>query len=397
MKKIPVIILNGFLGAGKTTLMRSLLTQAQRNNLTVSVIVNDMSKLDVDGVLIANAEIITDNNFVSIAGDSIGNQSGINKVDKAIKNMLQYTLPDMILIETSGSSHPLLLIKYLYNHDQLYLQSLLSLVDTVMLNNDYDGGKALIPIYQRNLLQNKRGIENLLVEQIMFCSMLLLTKNDRLSSDIVANVAKAIHPLNPYVNITAISWGNIKLNDLMIQPAYDFNRVELLIEELQNISGTEEKKSLSINNEIIAKVIKDDRPFHPQRLWDTCHNFLGMGVYRSKGFFWLPGRADMALLWNQVAGSINLEFISYWNAGVLAHTDNHLTDEERTALQKKVDNAPGRFGDRRCNLTIIGRYDEVHDFSDYLTNCFLTEEEICWWQSGGVFSDPWPRKILKLN
>ncbi len=55
------------------------------------------------------------------------------------------------------------------------------------------------------------AIENLLAEQIMFCSTLLLTKKDRLSFDIVTDVAKAIHPLNPYVNVIAVSWGNLKL------------------------------------------------------------------------------------------------------------------------------------------------------------------------------------------
>lgn len=87
MNRIPVIIINGFLGAGKTTLMKNLLTQANRNHLAVSVIVNDMSDLDVDGVLIANTEIvnIANNNFVSITSDSISSQSGIKTVDKAIK------------------------------------------------------------------------------------------------------------------------------------------------------------------------------------------------------------------------------------------------------------------------------------------------------------------------
>lgn len=83
--------------------MKNLLTQANRNHLAVSVIVNDMSDLDVDGVLIANTEIvnIANNNFVSITSDSISSQSGIKTVDKAIKNMLRHYLPDVIL-----SKHP---------------------------------------------------------------------------------------------------------------------------------------------------------------------------------------------------------------------------------------------------------------------------------------------------
>ncbi|MET2678924.1 GTP-binding protein, partial [Klebsiella pneumoniae] len=109
----------------------------------VSVIVNDMSELDVDGVLIANTEIVdaASNNFVSISADSISSRSGIQKLDSALKNLLEKRSPDFILLETSGSSHPLPLVRYLREHPQVSLKAFLSLVDTVMLNDDYDGGK----------------------------------------------------------------------------------------------------------------------------------------------------------------------------------------------------------------------------------------------------------------
>ena len=86
MNRIPVIIINGFLGAGKTTLMKNLLTQANRNHLAVSVIVNDMSDLDVDGVLIANTEIvnIANNNFVSITSVSAA-RVGLRRSTRQLK------------------------------------------------------------------------------------------------------------------------------------------------------------------------------------------------------------------------------------------------------------------------------------------------------------------------
>ncbi|HFN1146771.1 TPA: GTP-binding protein, partial [Klebsiella pneumoniae] len=114
------------------------------------------------------------------------------------------------------------------------------------------------------------------------------------------------------------------------------------------------------------------------------------------GFFWLPGRDDLALLWNQAAGSINLEFISYWKAGVLTHTDNSLTKEERAAIHEQLAKMPGRFGDRRCRLTVIGESGEIDDFVLALRQCLLTEEEIRWWQQGGIFHDPWPTKVARL-
>ncbi|HBV7389739.1 TPA: cobalamin biosynthesis protein CobW, partial [Klebsiella pneumoniae] len=168
MKRTPLIILNGFLGAGKTTLLKNLLTQAHKRRMAVSVIVNDMSELDVDGVLIANTEIVdaASNNFVSISADSISSRSGIQKLDSALKNLLEKRSPDFILLETSGSSHPLPLVRYLREHPQVSLKAFLSLVDTVMLNDDYDGGKKLIPVFQEHLNRGTRGVESLLAEQI---------------------------------------------------------------------------------------------------------------------------------------------------------------------------------------------------------------------------------------
>lgn len=77
-------------------------------------------------------------------------------------------------------------------------------------------------------------MESLLAEQIMFCNKLLLTKNDRLPFYVVTEVARAIHPLNPQVAIMAVPWGNLQLDELLSMPDYDFHRVALLIDELQD-------------------------------------------------------------------------------------------------------------------------------------------------------------------
>jgi G3E family GTPase len=398
MNKIPLIILNGFLGAGKTTLIKNLLRQAHQKHLKVAAIVNDMSALDVDGVLVANTEIVATEhgNFVSISGLSISSDTGIQHLDKALGQFVSGILPDLILLETSGSSHPLPLVSYLRDHPKIRLKALLSLVDTIMLNDDYDGGKRLIPVFQERLRSGDRGIENLLAEQVLFSSCVLLTKNDRLPAPVVTSVAHALHPLNPHVGITAVPWGNLDLNEILQMPDYDFNRVALLAEELSEEIKTFTDAQETRQENIVWRVIEDDRPFHPQRLWDSCQRYLGTGVYRSKGFFWLPGRDDKALLWNQAAGSISLEFISYWKAGVLEHVDTPLTLEELQALEKQLAQATGRFGDRCCRLTVIGRKDDVDEFVLALHNAFLTEQEITWWEDGGGFTDPWPRQIAKL-
>ena len=183
MRKIPVVILNGFLGSGKTTLFRNLLSQSQKNNLSICAIVNDMSELDIDGELIANTEIVEEDQKImeSISSDVLSSKNGIKKLDKSINNLLSKNAPEIIFIETSGSCHPMPLIRYFRKHKKIYLTGVLVLVDSLMLTHDYNEGKSLIPMLQEKMMRGKRGTINLLIEQILFANHVIITKSDRIS------------------------------------------------------------------------------------------------------------------------------------------------------------------------------------------------------------------------
>jgi len=396
-EKIPLAILNGFLGSGKTTLLRNLLVQSSKKELSVSVIVNDMSELDVDGELIANTEIVKkeDSNFESIFSCVLSSKAGIKKLDEVLKRMISDgNRPDLILVETSGSCHPMPLIEYFNNHASVSLTGVLALVDSLMLAQDFKDGQQVIPHLQRNLESKHRDTVNLLVEQVMFCSHLVLTKADRLQEGKLQSIAKAIQPLNPYVNIVSVPWGKLAIEEVLALPAYDFHRVAKLVEELKPVLELESQNERPYD--MATRVIKNDRPFHPQRLWEVCNKYLGEKIYRSKGFFWFPTRDKISLLWNQAAGNISLELVGYWRSGVLEEEDNGLMEMERALLKERLANEKGQFGDRHCHLTIIGDKTQVDPFEQALKHCFLTDEEIKYWKSGGEFTDPWPQNMVKL-
>ena len=83
MRKIPVVILNGFLGSGKTTLFRSFLSQAKKNKLSICAIVNDMSELDIDGELIANTSAVEEDAKIleSISSYVLSSKAGIKQLN----------------------------------------------------------------------------------------------------------------------------------------------------------------------------------------------------------------------------------------------------------------------------------------------------------------------------
>ncbi|MEM1007090.1 MAG: GTP-binding protein, partial [Pseudomonadota bacterium] len=307
---LPVTILNGFLGAGKTTLLQSLLVQARNfPDIRLAVIVNEMSELDVDGRILDTSEVLSrqDARFASIPAGSISGAEGLAQFSQAIEQFREQNATH-ILIETSGSTHPWPLLEAIRAHKDMRLHGFLSVVDTVTLIQDHDSGRAIVPAASHNLANKQRGIENLLAEQIMFANRILLSKTDRVPMDHVRAVGEAIHPINPGADIVAMKWGNVRLENVLAMPPYDHKRVATLGAELAEWDVSHETSSMAsaADYRIDSIVISDPRPFHPQRLWDVYNHYLGRGIYRSKGFFWLPSRDRLQLLWNQTAGSVGL-------------------------------------------------------------------------------------------
>ena len=397
LEKTPVIILNGFLGSGKTTLFRNLLAQSSKMNANVCGIVNDMSELDVDGELLSSTEAVEDNNsiLVSIHSCVLSSDMGIEKLDEGIRKLRANNDPELIVIETSGSCHPMPLIQFFKKNEAVQLNGVFALVDCLMLSQDYNNGTNLIPSMQNNLSIGRRDTVNLLVEQIMFSSHVFLTKTDRISDEQFSSIATVISNINPHSNQHAVFFGKVEIESLLQLPQYDYYQVEQLIEELTPVLAAETLKDRPYDLE--TRVISDDRPFHPERLWAICHEYLDQKIYRSKGFFWLASRDKYALLWNQAAGRVSLEINGSWRAGIAEDENHGISETEISMLKEMLAKNHGRFGDRNCHLTVIGDKTRVDRFTEAIRSCFLTDEEIELWFRGHEFHDPWPQNMVKLS
>ncbi|MEM0936703.1 MAG: GTP-binding protein [Pseudomonadota bacterium] len=399
---IPTTILNGFLGAGKTTLLQSLLVQARSApGVTLGVIVNEMSTLDVDGSVLDTSEVISRKSphFASLPGGSMSSAEGLSRFAEAVQRVLADGAVTHLLIETSGSTHPWPLLTKIGDMPALRLHGVLAVVDTVVLSQDHDRGRAIHPGASAHLQAGRRGVENLLAEQVMFANRVLLSKSDRVSRETLREVAEAIHPLNPYADILAMQWGNVRLAQVLALPPYDYARVETLGAELTQweTEHSDQPMALPESYAIGSRVLRDPRPFHPQRLWDVYNTFLGIGIYRSKGFFWLPTRDNLVLLWNQTGGSVGLEILNYWKISALEDGSLNLTDWETSAMRDKLVGQHPDFGDRRCQLTVIGNEAELDAFVAALRTCFCTKAEIAAWKAGAAFDDPWPKTVATLS
>ena len=189
--------------------------------------------------------------------------------------------------------------------------------------------------------------------------------------------------------------GKLDIHSLFELKEYDYFQVAQLVEELTPVLASESSHDRPYD--LDTRIIKDDRPFHPQRLWKICHEYLDQKIYRSKGFFWLASRTKHSLLWNQAAGGISLEIIGSWRSGIVDDEDNGLLDVEISKLKEILEKEKGRFGDRHCDLTVIGDESQVDVFTTALKSCFLSDQEIELWHQGHQFEDPWPTNIVQME
>ena len=380
--QIRITVVTGFLGSGKTTLLRRLLADAE--NLSLGVIVNDMSELEVDGDLLRDPEKRNEElgNFVSIHSGSI---SGPRQLSFAsvVDDWKGRRDLDHLIIETSGSTHPWPLIQEVAVRREYRLEIWVTLIDARMLKSDLESG--------RMLLGTREGHLALMIDQVKVASHILLTKTEKLSSAELSAMANHLESINPEACLFAVNYGRISFSKLLNSGQFNRKRANQIAQPW--------RKRVSLDAAdfgIGSTVVSDPRPLHPKRLWTLFREGLGSGIHRSKGFIWLPSRDRDVLLWNQAAGSIELELSAYWKAALVKNPDGKLVPEEIAALQGMLEGTHPVFGDRACDLTLIGKDLDRQIFAEALRECFCTDDEIRHWEQGGEFEDPWPKTFLQV-
>lgn len=374
-----ITLITGFLGAGKTTFLRRFISDHSGTSHT-GVIINDLSQLEVDGELVRMGDLVSekDGTLVSIRAGSI---SGERREEflPALKSMGASGIEHLI-IETSGSTEPRVVIGVILGSGVGTLHAVATLVDARMLLHDYEGGKSLLA----HLTHTSETItaESILIEQLRVAGVIVITKLDIIREDQLTPLLRSIQAINPEAVLVGCAHGNIEPSVILQAPPY--NR------EMQP-SGRETRES-----DIDSIVVRDPRPLHPQRFFDLYRERLGVGLFRSKGFIWFVSRPGHVLLWNQAGGAMGLEFLSTWRTHIL-ETDTRLLAEEKNHLRQQLDALHPLFGDRSCELTLIGHERDLDIFGNELMDCFCTDEEITHWQNGGSFPDPWPANLKVMR
>jgi len=394
---LPITVLCGFLGSGKTTLVKRLLRDGGPRRF--AVVVNDMSELEVDSELIQNAREGHKDQIFSLHGGSLGGTSLREKLNATLTQLEADSTVDYLLIETSGGTHPAALIDELTLRPGCRLDTFATVVDGLNLLRDYDSGNDLL---SSEALQTRPAL-GLLLAQIVAASVLLFSKADLLQRAAAEAIIRILQQLNPRATIITMSYGSA-------EPRHLLDARTCRPPQISNVCGSQKGEKRAVSSvsaltshpspddpaayDLGSDVLLDPRPLHPQRLHDLFSQRLGLGIYRSKGWLWLASRPDDVLVWNQAGSWFGLGFSGTWRSALLH--ESSLLPEERTALQTRLAAAHPIFGDRGCELTVIGTARDRAVFLAELQACLCDENEVAAWQNGDSFPDPWPQTFRKI-
>ena len=376
--KLPVTVLSGFLGAGKTTVLSHILNN--REGKKVAIIVNDMSEINIDASLLQNEVSLShqEEKLVEMSNGCICctlREDLLLEVNKLAKEGRF----DYLVIESTGISEPLPVAETftfadengLSLSDVARLDTMVTVVDSVNFMKDYDEAKDLQSTGESLGEDDLRSVSDLLADQVEFADVLLISKTDLIEQADIKRLTAILKSLNTHAKIIPIIDGQVDIDNVLNTRLFDFELAEQAPGWLKEMRGEHVPETEEYG--IGSFSYQARRPFHPERAFEFFHNTEEFGkLIRSKGYFWLASRPEFAWQWSQAGGIARYGF-----AGMFWHSvprDSWPTDEEGLENIHKLWEEP--FGDMRQELVFIGQELDQEAIIKTLDNCLLTDDEL---------------------
>ena len=241
IKNIPVLLLTGYLGSGKTTLLNRILQNEK--GVKFAVIVNDIGEVNIDADLIEKGGVVgqQDDSLVALQNGCICCTLKMDLV-KQLQDILAMHRFDYIVIEASGICEPGPIAQTIVNIPTLgpeyikdgYLQldCIVTVVDALRMRDEFKNGSDLL---RQNI--DEEDIENLVIQQIEFCNIILLNKASEISKEELSEVRNIIRAIQPKADIIECDYGNVDLDKLIHTEKFNFDEVATSAAWIQELEG----------------------------------------------------------------------------------------------------------------------------------------------------------------
>ena len=313
-KTVPITLLTGYLGSGKTTLINHILTN--QNQYKIAVIVNDIGEVNIDASLIEQGGIVTekDESLVALSNGCICCNLKMDLV-KQIQDIISQDKFDYIVIEASGICEPIpiaqtiTMIPEMFRQDICRLDAIVTVVDALRLKDEFNCGNSL---KKDNI--NDEDIEKLIIEQLEFCNIIILNKANDVSKEELNEVKAVIKSIQPQARIIETDHAKVDIKEILDTKLFDYEASTMTAGWIEALENPEEMNESGEELEygISTFVYKRRPPMNRKLFYDFLNSKWDQSIIRSKGVVYFTDDLNNAYMVESAGNSKNLVATGPW-------------------------------------------------------------------------------------
>ena len=383
MNITPVLLLTGYLGSGKTTLVNKIL--ANKKGIKFAVIVNDIGEVNIDASLIEKGGVVNekDDSLVALQNGCICCTLKMNLVEQ-IRDIMAMKRFDYIVIEASGICEPEPIARTICSIPSMgpgytkfgiaSLDCIVTVVDALRMKDEFGCAK--------NLLGGtiaEDDIENLVIQQIEFCNIILLNKASEVTKEELGTIRQIVRTIQPKAKIIECDWGVTDLENILYTELFDYESVSTSaawIHALEDEAPAEEHEHHhhhEHNDEegeveeygISTFVYYRRKPLNINKFDSFLAKHWPKGIIRTKGICYFSDQIDQCYLFEQAGSQVSLKEIGQWYA-TMPHDELMEKLEEEPLLARDWDPV---YGDRMQKIVFIGQHLNKKEIFEALDFC----------------------------
>ena len=356
-KTIPITLLTGYLGSGKTTLINHILTN--QDKYKIAVIVNDIGEVNIDASLIEQGGIVTekDDSLVALSNGCICCNLKMDLV-KQITDIINQDKFDYIVIEASGICEPIPIAQTITmmpemfnnkpNEELCRLDAIVTVVDALRLKDEFNCGDNL---KKENI--DDEDIEKLIIEQLEFCNIIVLNKTDEITEEELNEVKAVIRSIQPQAKIIETNYAKVNMKDILDTKLFDLEASSMTagwIEALENPEEIEESGEV-LEYGISTFVYKRKEPMNRKLFYEFLNSKWDKSIIRSKGVVYFTDDMTTAYMVESAGNSKNLVATGPWVSAMPESEKQAILMANPSLLEEWDD----EYEDRMNKIVFIGK------------------------------------------